>query len=144
MGPVTVPVVRVLNELLLQRACVDPIVLYEPLEVLTSSQTETVVFDPYSGREEMLWVSVFREIYGNVRTYVRDFHACDPLKSAPLLDLLCFLSPKFPWILQEFEAFEARADGEAAEVLRSRIQQIGEWIEDDLLDHDDRYDLDHA
>lgn len=141
MSELTLPTVRTVNRLLAVDLAVKPDLLYELLEVLTSSRTELEMTDPEAGERVTMWQAVFRELYGHKDLYLRDLQQTTPSASPALLDLLWFLAPKYPDIVDHATARAGELDGAERESLEAKIEAMREAIDEDQTDHDRRYDL---
>lgn len=142
MGEITLPAVRVVNQLLALGLCVKPDLMYELLEVLSSSWTETEMTDPSTGRRVVLWEAVFKELYQHKNLYLEDLHRLQPSECPALLGLLWLLSTKYPEIIDHMRQKADVVEERDREVLYEKISQALEAIDEDRLDHDYRYDVD--
>jgi hypothetical protein len=141
MGEITLPVTRTVNQLIAADLAVKPDLLYELLEVHSSSWTESEMVDPDSGERVVMWEAVFREIYRHKHLYLRDLHRLQPSECPALLDLLLLLSPKYPEIIDHATRRAALLDGDGRTILEAKITQMRIGLEDDKADHDYRYDI---
>lgn len=142
LGETTLLAVRVINRLLDERLCEKPDILYEPLSLLSFGWTEDEMTDPLTGEVVVLWEAAFRELYKNKDMYIRDFHRGVPTESRSVMQVLWLLAPKYPEILDELKYKLRLVSGSEKKFLEAEIDVIVESIQEDLVDHDYRYDID--
>jgi hypothetical protein len=141
MGELTLPVVRTAHRLLAAKLCVNPDLIYELLQVHSSSWTELEMVDPDSGERVVMWQAVFRELYRHKDLYLRDLDRVVPSSSPAFLDLLWLLTPKYPDIIDHAVRRAAVLEGTERQILESKIADFRSFIEEDNADHDYRYDI---
>ncbi|GAB3652093.1 hypothetical protein GCM10028833_24050 [Glycomyces tarimensis] len=134
--------VRVINRLLDEDLCEKPDILHEPLSLLSFGWTEDEVVDPSTGETVVLWQGAFRELYKSKNLYIRDFHRGIPTESRSIIRVLWLLAPKYPEIVDELRCKLQLVSGSERLYLESEIDAMVESIQEDVVDHDYRYDID--